>query len=220
MVPDGGWSEPAKCLLYPNPKPNRRDEFGRHISPVSSCRCGWRVCVDIETAWEYVSPDLAGFPSVAHDLVLVRVETGERVIPCQHLEKNLTVSNCFVTDRVRPVWPGSRVNPDLATMLREHYGREDIYQVSAFSQGRHRGSKPRPPVDSGGPGGPGGWHQSISRLREQAPSWRSIYDPTNYGSDSVRPQPTTTTNSARGKSGPRHQGSRWRGRHNRQSDGQ
>jgi hypothetical protein len=80
------------------------------------------------------SPDLVSFPDVAHDLVLVRVETGERVIPCNHLERNLTVSNCFVTEKLRPAWPAFVVNPDLATMLREHYGCDDVFCLGDFRE--------------------------------------------------------------------------------------
>jgi hypothetical protein len=124
--PAGGWSQPAACWSFPDGHP------GREKAPVAWCSCGYRVCADIETVYNFARGALSR--NSPQGWVLVRVETRGKAV-ANETGRNLDTSNCLSARQIRPIWPAYVVNPDLATMLREHYRRDDIYLVDSFKSG-------------------------------------------------------------------------------------
>jgi hypothetical protein len=132
--PDGGWSSPATCWMEPMRSPRRHPG---EDPPVASCTCGYRVCRDIKTAYEYMFPT----PGVLRrecqtnpfGLVLVHVETRGNVL-ANDGGANLGAHNCVNAYQIRPVWPALVVDENVRDMMREHYGRDDIECLNDWNE--------------------------------------------------------------------------------------
>lgn len=153
--PEGGWSERAHCLFYPDaphPAPHERER-----APVADCMCGYRVCTDIQTCIDYLKRDNDHF-----DMVLVRVRTRGKVV-ANDRTRNLSNSNCRSVRYIAPAWPAFVTSAGQAAALRATYQREDIHVVERFGDARKLwgqiksgyppGVEPAPSVWRNGPGG-------------------------------------------------------------------